>query len=224
MKRKASFSLSDPPAPPGTGSASATSMTQYRPNHHSAPLIWDSDERENCPYGRHAIGARKRALSLGPQGLGAKVFDSGQASKKSRNSRSLSISLPSPFGISDSSINPSGIKRSTEEIDWNEVANIFQPVSITAPSTPTSRKAAAHHNVAVPAGTTIIAPFCRKIESLPEDSTNGDDSEDEDLSDEAVLARHRVVLDKMKKKLEKFMKARQKAQQRGARRSSSSVK
>jgi len=49
-------------------------------------------------------------------------------------------------------------------------------------------------------------------------------SDEEDLSDEAILARHEVVLNKMKERLDKFMqgrttagqRARQRAKQRAA--------
>ena len=61
----------------------------------------------------------------------------------------------------------------------------------------------------------IIAPFCREFDysKLDEDSSGDSDhtdgGEEENLSDEAVLARHQAVLDDMKEKLEHAMKVRQ---------------
>ena len=96
------------------------------------------------------------------------------------------------------------------EIDWRDVAKIFQPVSLPSLSPSAAKKEKEQHHV-VRAGSTIIAPFCRKVDQTPPDSDDGSVSE-EDVSDEAMLQRHQVVLDRMKEKLDRVMAARQQTQ------------
>jgi len=210
LKRKASFGgASDTSALVGTGAAQATNMTLYNPNHYSTPMIWDNEDMENMPYGRYSTGARKRSLSLSRIN-----FEKG--GKKSRTIRSNSVSSPSVAQSEESSLKGGKSKRSTEEINWNDVAEIFQDVLLPGPTTPTAKRHDSHHHAPpVPPGTKIIAPFCRKFDfdKLPDDSEE-DDSEEEDLSDEAIIAKHRIVLDRMKKRLDKFMEARQKVVQK----------
>jgi len=63
LKRRYS-SIAEPPPPPGTGSAKATSWAVYDPKHTSEPLDWQSHHLENKPYGRHRRGERHRSLSV----------------------------------------------------------------------------------------------------------------------------------------------------------------
>lgn len=92
--------------------------------------------------------------------------------------------------------------RSTEPIDWYEVANLFQPVAVPDQVAPTG---------SIEQSVNIFAPDVRKLdrpvwELTEEDySDNVDESEAEDISDDAVLARHQKVLDLMKQKLDVAM-------------------
>ena len=207
LKRKASsFSLaSESSFDLGTGTAVATSMRLFNPRHYSTPLFWDPDELENKPYGKHTRGIRQRSFSLGRLSFGGSTDES-----ETKTSRSFSVGGPSPPKADedkDSHI------RSTQEIDWADVATIFKSVALPGQTTPTAKQEEPR-----PSDRTIIAPFCRKVESPPVMSDEGDYVE-EDISDEAILARHKVVLDGMKQKIDKAMEARQQALQRARSRS-----
>jgi hypothetical protein len=94
------------------------------------------------------------------------------------------------------------IVRHTEPIDWYEVAKLFQPVALP------DQVASA---VSTDQSGNIFAPNVRKLDKpvweLTEDdnSDNDEDSESEDIGDDAVLARHQKVLDLMKQKLDVAM-------------------
>lgn len=87
------------------------------------------------------------------------------------------------------------LKRGTLEIEWGDVAGIFQRVE--------AKKAKTAEKAPVP----IYAPFCR---AAPTDLSDDDDESDteEDLSEETVLGRHQLVLDDMKAKLTAYLEAR----------------
>ena len=58
----------------------------------------------------------------------------------------------------------------------------------------------------------IFAPIVRWPQSIPVVDEN-DSDEEEDLSDETILSRHRVVLDRMKARLSSFMENKKRNQQ-----------
>ena len=191
-KRKYS-GFSEPPPPPGTGSAPALSWAAYEPRHFSAPLEWDSSAIENTPYGQHDSQERPRSLSLS---FSARSV----GGKKVRRAMSFSAA----------SISKSNLQRSTCEIPWVEVAGIFQKLELPKKSPPKSSSQHDHHaSVPVPAGSVIVAPFCRQLEGELQPETDESDTE-ENLTDEYVIAQHEAVLDVMKKKLSAYMEARQK--------------
>jgi hypothetical protein len=217
LKRKASFSIASQSSfDRSTGVAVATTMALYNPRHYLAPLFWDADNVENTPYGKHMKGFRQSLFSSGRQSFSEDVGDSQSTSKKRlRVSRADSVSISCPPTDEDSLSLP----RSTQEVAWVDVAQIFKPVALAGPTTPTARSG--DDDEPETSARMIIAPFCRKVERPP---AMGDDEglgEEEDISDEAVLARHRVVLDRMKHKLDKVMEARQQGQQRDRNRSTS---
>jgi hypothetical protein len=219
MKRKASFSMaSESSFDRSTGVAVAPSVALYNPRHYSAPLFWDADNVENTPYGKHMKGFRQRSFSLGRQSFSEDADDSestGRSKKRPRISRTDSVSISCPPTDEDSLSLP----RSTQEVAWVDVAQIFKPVALAGPTTPTARLGGDEQPET--SARAIIAPFCRKVECPPAMSDDEGLGEEEDISDEAVLARHRVVLDRMKEKLDKVMEARQQGQQRDRNRSTS---
>lgn len=201
-KRRTS-SFSEPPVPPGTGSAEATSKSLYDPRHYSAPLLWLVDEIENTPYGRHNFGAR--SLSIAPM----QNFFRGVDAKRPPKEKSLPAALSAPI---EGEPNPA---RSTCEIDWADVAGIFQQVTLPG-SSPGKREADEASKAPDRDPKSIIAPFCRKIkiDELPGPDEEEESSEDENLNDDEILSRHQVVLDRMKQRLNTFFETRKKAQQR----------
>ena len=114
------------------------------------------------------------------------------------------------MSFSAASISKSNLQRSTCEIPWVEVAGIFQKLELPKKSPPKSSSQQDHHaSVPVPAGSVIVAPFCRQLEGELQPDTDESDTE-ENLTDEYVVAQHEAVLDVMKKKLSAYMEARQK--------------
>ena len=190
-----------------SGSASAgPNSSLLNPSHYCSPLHWDCDSAENKPYGRYENGGKRKKRS-----------SSGVGGKRFRRSTSTGSGRSSPLAVSvKSAVGSKGRAHITEEILWNDVANMFEPVSLGAPETrsSTSAKAAILHNTAPSSisgktGVRIIAPFCHNFDLsdflLCDDF---EDESDEDLCDETVMARHQVVLDKMKEKLDHAMEVR----------------
>lgn len=213
-RRKSSLSLPEPSVQPGTGSARATSSTQYHPRHACTPLFWDSFSIERMPYGKHSQNSRPRALSINSLAMGKEVSKDGRKRGRGRSSAAIS---PAPTEVEVHC--PDGVlQRSTEEVNWTEVANVFQNVNSEGRSKRRSLKTApqemSHTN---PVSKTIIAPFCRRLDK-PVPAGGDSDSEQEDLNDETMLARHKVVLDQMKERLDKFMEGRTTAGQRARQR------
>jgi hypothetical protein len=109
------------------------------------------------------------------------------------------------------------LTRSTREIPWVDVADIFQNVNI--PGTPRQVDLPI-----TPRGRTIFAPTIRQVslDDLGVDSALESD-EEQDFSDETVLARHQEVLDSMKEHLSAFFAAREKISQEKRGRKSSNT-
>jgi hypothetical protein len=219
MKRRTSFSLPETAVQPGTGFALANSINQYNPKHTCVPLFWDVTSIENKPYGKHAYASRPRAFSMNTIMIGNE--EPGEPDKRGR-SRSTSppqSRAPEPTYLEDD------IPRSTEEIAWSDVARAFEIVNMSGGgNTPRSKRRSSFSVSSGDEGRdptlkTIIAPFCHRIDDseIPQEDS-GDSEGEEDLSDEAILARHQVVLDKMKERLDRFMEGRTTAGQRARQR------
>lgn len=111
----------------------------------------------------------------------------------------------------------SALQRSTVEIDWSSVAGDFHHVAVERRTTRKSQQKDSHD---VPTnGGPIVAPICRRV-GVGDDSCESDT--EEDVSDAAVLAAHQIVLDEMKTKLDAFLEARKKHQDRRKNRQSKS--
>lgn len=207
LRRRSSFSAaSEASFDHISGTSIATSMELFNPNHYSEPLFFDADDIGNKPYGKHMKGARERAFSFKTSFSGS--FDDSETKGSSRKRRGLnrtnSISISPRWEDEDT---PS-LPRSTAEIDWRDVAEIFQPVAL-GPTTPSTQPVDAVGGEGD--NKTIIAPYCRQV-ATPAPSEDEGEGEEEDISDESILARHRVVLDRMKEKIDKALEARKEAQ------------
>jgi hypothetical protein len=100
------------------------------------------------------------------------------------------------------------IPQSSEAIDWQSVASMFEDVVHVEKSS--SRAHDDHHNVAVPLGSNIIAPFCRKRDgTMAPSDVDSDSDNEEDLDDDHILAAHTGVLDTIKEKFDTMMRIRQ---------------
>ena len=230
-RRRSSFS--ERTIQPGTGSAPATSWDLYDPKHVSEPLLRDSSTLENSPYGIYDTSSRPRSFSLSQgaalmrhRGRGS-ILGSGKDLRRQSSGRSSSHSLsgqPSE-GESESVIDDGdsqggnadvtsgGLLRSTREIPWKDVAGIFQQMQLPASTKDKSKDKPSTENVASDnKDRTIYAPFVRKVDDIPVYDSDESDTE-EDLSDEAVLTRHRVVLDRMKERLAVVLETRKRAAQ-----------
>jgi len=206
LKRRSSFL--EPSCPPGTGSARATSWSLYEPKHHCAPLRLDMSDVENSPYGRHNEKKRPRALSLAQSQLVKSSPRRGSAA-----GRSMSLASHELENETNEQDEKGPYNRSTREIPWSQVAGIFQRVQLPAMTQAMKEKELAKHGSSITRGKTIFAPFVRRVE-LPSEATDDESGAEEDLRDEEVLKRHQVVLDAMKEKLNHFLAARKKTQER----------
>lgn len=208
-KRKAAFGEILPSG--GTGSARAKTWSVYEPVHFSAPLDWQPDHSENMPYGLHRVGERVRSLSLS---LSAR---SGEPRNIKKAKRSSSFS---GAAVLVETVKPEdGLPKSTQEINWGDIAGIFQSVELPKKAPPAKAGDKGQHGESVKSsgevGTskTIYAPYCGVIDldTLQDDETLSE--VEDDLNDETILARHQVVLDAMKARHAAFLDARRKYQE-----------
>lgn len=211
--QKRRYSFSEPSIQSGSGSAAATSWALYNPNHKSPPLEWDAGAMDNAPYGNYDKSTRPRSLSLA-QGA-AILRNSGRGQRRRRSSSGLKLSDvkkeqdKSSTKVEDKqNADADADPRSTREIPWGDVAGIFQKVEL-----PNAIKEQKDKEAKLTVKErTIFAPVVRWPHLIP--VVNEDESdEEEDLSDETILGRHRVVLDRMKARLSSFMENKKRNQQ-----------
>ncbi|KAG7367399.1 hypothetical protein IV203_030070 [Nitzschia inconspicua] len=206
-------SFSDAFVHQGSGSAAATSTSLYDPKHSCPPLEWKTDDVDNSPYGRHNKDTKTRSLSLSQGAAVMRISGRGGKGLRGQNSARQNLmqneqpSIPSEL---EYDVKWSG--KSTKEIPWKDVAGIFQQVQLQG--TLREKQEVENKKVSVKERT-IFAPVVRKLSSPPTLTVSVDESsDDEDISDEAVLARHQFVLNDMKEKLIAFQTSRKKAQDR----------
>lgn len=190
-KRKVSL-LTEPYVYPGTGSAAARSWAVYDPKHFCPPIEWYPEDLCNQPYGLHSRGERFRSLPL-------------SSGKNTDEKLTKKLKRSTSFAVASRPDSPeSEMLRSTREIAWGDVASIFRRVEV--PKKSRAQAQVKEHSIRL--GETIFAPFCRPIDIIFSDDDESDT--EEDLQEETVLARHQVVLDEMKAKLNAFLEARKK--------------
>jgi len=196
-----------------SGASDMFGSTLFNPHHYSSPFVWDVDETENTPYGRTS------------------QFDARSyfASKRPRLGSSSQMAVDNNFDGGPGSNSDNQATRGTREMEWSSVARMFRPVMINEKS---SSRIVDHHSVAVPAGSTIIAPFCRKLTAdeavftISDEDDNSDDNDsdsgvEEDLEDDKILEAHQKVLDHIREKFDAMMHVRQQIQERQRRARSS---
>jgi hypothetical protein len=202
-------SIGDLMMQPGTGSAQARAWSLYEPRHTCDQVDWRPNLVENTPYGLHRRGEIVRSLSVS---LSSR---SGEPRSMKKSKRALSAAVSSPLVVSQA-IAPSAngedmLPRSTQEINWAEVAGIFQKVEVPKK---------VRDDPALPARA-ILAPCYRQVDLI--ELQDGESDTEEDLDDEIVLAKHEVVLERMKQKIDDYL-SKQKEQQQDRRRKNASQK
>ncbi|GKY91428.1 hypothetical protein MPSEU_000115100 [Mayamaea pseudoterrestris] len=212
-------SLSDLKVPPGTGSAQAGAWSQYEPRHVCDPVAWQPNHVQNTPYGLHRRGEVVRSLSV------ALSSRSGEprSMKKSRRavdaaaalSPPLAAQVVAPVDASSSAASDKkedAVPRSTQEINWAEVAGIFQKVEVQSRhKTKEDPSVAASLASANLRPNVIRAPSCRRVDSVVLEE--GESDTEEDLTDETVLGNHQAILDVMKEKIAAYFEKRKEQQQ-----------
>jgi hypothetical protein len=188
LNRRGSF---DGQSLSGTG----PSDTLFNPDHDVVPMIWNPDDISNLPYGLYqpleiqSTEDEKKAVS---------VCDDGKPDGNSS-------SFPTQH-------------RSTEELEWEDVANMFFHGGSTRNLDINYDFGSSDHL----GKKTIFAPFVREFErsTLELDNDIGDDtSSEEDVGDDIILQRHQHALRDMKLKLDSVLENRkQPPQQRGRKR------
>lgn len=204
-------SLSDAPFQQGSGSAPATSTSLYDPKHNCPALQWKADDVDNTPYGRRNKNTKARSLSV-TQGAAVNRI-SGRGGKGLPRQNSGRKNCPktdhSTMPIEED-LELKAPPKSTRDIRWSDVAGIFQQIQLSG----TIREKQESETKKLSAkDRTIFAPVVRKVDFQPPSSSD-DSSDEEDLSDQAVLARHQVVLNEMKEKLTAIQQSRKKVQDR----------
>lgn len=201
IKRKTSFSGGD-----NLKSMSSSATTAlFNPSHFSTPYIWDGDDLDNMPYGRHDGISIRRLRS--PSGVGRHLSEGGEQSFTKQFLSEDGVELVRIPAV-----------QSTRAIDWTEVAQHFEDVKpMEKPSSSSRANDHNDHNVAVPLGSTIYAPFCREID--PENLPSDDDSEgcEENMDEKYILDEHQKVLNTIKEKFDTMMRIRQEYQDKSRR-------
>mmetsp|Transcript_44871 Transcript_44871/g.94135 ORF Transcript_44871/g.94135 Transcript_44871/m.94135 type:complete len:1659 (-) Transcript_44871:52-5028(-) len=171
------------------------SDTLFNPDHSVVPMHWKPNDVGNFPYGHYEPGdpniigeIKKRKLSHPPGG------NDGEAT---------SLALQ---------------HRSTQELEWEDVANMFFHGGSTRSIDINYDFGSSDHL----GKKTIFAPFVRAFDrsSLEvEGKAESETQSDEDISDETIIQRHQDVLDEMKLKLDSALENRKHhSQQRGRKR------
>ncbi|KAG7353348.1 photolyase [Nitzschia inconspicua] len=206
-------SFSDAFVHQGSGAAAATSTSLYDPKHTCPPLEWKTDDVDNSPYGRHNKSTKTRSLSLAQGAAVMRISGRGGKGLRGQNSAQQNLTQNEQTAISsEKECDVKGSRKSTREIPWKDVAGIFQQVQLQG--TLREKQEVENKKISVKERT-IFAPVVRKLSSPPTLTVSVDESsDDEDISDGAVLARHQVVLNDMKEKLTAFQTSRKKAQDR----------
>ena len=181
----------------------------FNPGHFVPPMNWNINDVSNLPYGQYTLETMQFS-SVGDVLTSEKRKEYSQVMK------------------GDSSITLAQKFRSTHEVKWEDVADMFlhggnsRQIDINSvlsaeqgplgADDPTGKKK-------------IYAPFVEpfdvsSLEAMVQKREDSDDDEDEDISDETIIKAHQEVLDEMKLKLDAALeKRRQLTQQRGRKKS-----
>ena len=179
----------------------------FNPGHFVPPMNWNINNVSNLPYGQYSLE------SMQFSSVGDVLTDDKRKEEYQFNEEDSSISLAQKF-------------RSTHEVKWEDVANMFlhggnsRQIDINSVLSAEQGPLGADD---LTGKKKIYAPFVEPfdVSSLEAMVQNREDSdEEEDISDETIVKAHQEVLDEMKLKLDAALeKRRQQSQQRGRKKS-----
>lgn len=171
---------------PGTGPQDTT----FNPDHSVAPMTWNPTDVPNFPYGHYQLGAKPTGSMM------------SEKSNNGNDGNHQTAYLAAQH-------------RSTQELEWEDVANMFFHGGSTRNIDINYDFSSNNHL----GKKKIFAPFVQDFNSCSlkaECGTEQESSSDEDVSDETVLQRHQDGLDEMKLKLDAALESRkQPSQPRG---------
>ena len=181
----------------------------FNPGHFVPPMNWNINDVANLPYGQYSLE------SMQFSSVGDALSDDKRKEYAQYNEEDSSISLAQKF-------------RSTHEVKWEDVADMFLHGGNTRQIDINSVLSADQGPLGADEETgrkKIYAPFVQHFDvsslgTMAQDQDDGGDDEEEDISDETILKAHQHVLDEMKLKLDAALeKRRLLTQQRGRKKS-----
>jgi len=167
----------------------------FHPGHSVAPIKWDSNKLTNFPYGQHV-----------PDAPGI-INENKEKKEPHTNSEN--------YGDEFAALTQQ--HRSTQELEWEDVANMFFHGGSTR-NIDINYDFDSNNNLGKKK---ILAPFVQAVgrSFLNAQRAEDETSSDEDISDKTVFQRHQDVLDEMRLKLDSALEnRRQHPQQRGRKR------
>ena len=222
VKRKSTVHI-EPPVPPGTGSAKATSWTVFHPRHFTEPLSWDPTALQVLPYGKHVVSDRPRSsLSnsliankrvkkqqqqqqqpvAGVQAFGQPGKPQPTPPEADNNTTTTNTVSDAPPPPPDDGSQEALFPQSTVEIPWSDVADIFQKVELPKKSRSSSASTSHHHShgghhggesTPLPIDGKIFAPFCRKVQLKDLVEEEEEDGEDDPEEEEEDLSEAAIL-------------------------------
>eukprot|EP00578_Thalassiosira_sp_NH16_P017862 CAMPEP_0181128302 /NCGR_PEP_ID=MMETSP1071-20121207/28680_1 /TAXON_ID=35127 /ORGANISM="Thalassiosira sp., Strain NH16" /LENGTH=1655 /DNA_ID=CAMNT_0023214141 /DNA_START=106 /DNA_END=5073 /DNA_ORIENTATION=+ len=192
LKRRGSY---DALGAPGAGPQETT----FNPDHYVTPMLWNSNDVGNSPYGQHQLEDK----SIGSMTSEKKKRETDHINDGDQGDQTASFAEQ---------------YRSTQELEWEDVANMFFHGGSTRNIDINYDFGSNHHL----GRKKIIAPFVKEFDCstlIPKSETENESLSDEDISDDAVFRRHQDSLDEMKLKLDAALESRkQPSQGRGRKR------
>jgi hypothetical protein len=173
----------------------------FNPGHFVPPMNWNINDVSNLPYGQYSLESMQFS-SVGD------VLSDDKKKEYSPINEDSSICLAQQY-------------RSTHEVEWEDVADMFlhggNTRQIDINSTLSADELTGKKKIFAP----FVQPFdIRSLEAVVHGQKCNDDNDEEDISDETILMKHQEVLDEMKLKLDAALeKRRQQTQQRGRKKS-----
>ena len=181
----------------------------FNPGHFVPPMNWNTNDVSNLPYGQYSLEPMQFSS------VGDVLTEDESKDYYMVNEETVDVPLAQKF-------------RSTHEVKWEDVANMFlhggnsRQIDINSILSAEQGPLGADDQSGKKK---IYAPFVQpfdvsSIEAKVQNPEDSDDDEDEDISDETIIKAHQEVLNEMKLKLDAALeKRKQLPQQRGRKKS-----
>ena len=173
----------------------------FNPGHFVPPMNWNIHDVSNLPYGNYSLESVQYS-SVGD------VLSYDKEQEYSPPNDDSSITLAQQY-------------RSTHEVKWKDVADVFLHGGNSRQIDINSVLSADEHTGKKKIYAPFVHPFdISSLKTTVQDHNDDDSDEEEDISDETILKNHQEVLDEMKLKLDAALeKRRQQSQGRGRKKS-----